>query len=86
MLAPAHLIKRLVVKVSRRYNQNTLHCQIDIVGRHGYGIENINLVAYSNQCSLKIGSFCSIAAKTTVLLGGDHRTDWSTTYPIGHIN
>jgi virginiamycin A acetyltransferase len=32
---------------------------------------------------LIIGKFCSIAAKTTFIMnGGNHRTDWFTTYPF----
>jgi acetyltransferase-like isoleucine patch superfamily enzyme len=32
------------------------------------------------------GNFCSIAENFVVYLGGNHRTDWITTYPFGHIN
>ena len=31
---------------------------------------------------LKIGSFCSIAGGVQIFLGGNHRTDWVTTYPF----
>lgn len=54
------------------------------VGRHTYGHNNINIIW--NQASLEIGSFCSIAANCNIYLGGNHRTDWITTYPFGHIN
>lgn len=36
--------------------------------------------------SLRIGRFCSIADGTTIFLGGNHRLDWITTYPFGHIH
>jgi acetyltransferase-like isoleucine patch superfamily enzyme len=29
-----------------------------------------------------VGNFCSIAADVTILLGGNHRHDWVTTYPF----
>jgi len=32
------------------------------------------------------GNYCSIADNFIVYLGGNHRTDWITTYPFGHIN
>lgn len=32
-----------------------------------------------------MGSFCSIA-RTHVILGGNHRADWMTTFPFGHIH
>ena len=31
---------------------------------------------------LKIGRFCSIASGVHIYLGGEHRTDWVTTYPF----
>ena len=34
---------------------------------------------------LRIGAFCSIASGVTVALGGNHRTDWITTFPFGHV-
>jgi len=34
---------------------------------------------------LRIGSFCSLARKVTIFLGGDHRIDWVTTYPFMHF-
>jgi acetyltransferase-like isoleucine patch superfamily enzyme len=31
---------------------------------------------------MKIGAFCSISDGVTIFLGGNHRTDWVTTYPF----
>lgn len=54
------------------------------VGRYTYGMPDIH---WSNpNAKLIIGSFCSIAAGVKVYLGGNHRTDWITTYPFGHIH
>lgn len=53
------------------------------VGKHTYGTQNIKIVR--PQSNLKIGKFCSIAANLTIWLGGNHRVDWITTYPFGHI-
>lgn len=30
--------------------------------------------------------FCSIASNVNIYLGGNHRPDWVTTYPSGHIH
>ena len=38
------------------------------------------------HAKLVIGNFCSIAGNCNIYLGGNHRTDWVTTYPFGHIN
>ena len=32
-----------------------------------------------------MGGFCSIADNVTVFLGGNHRVDWISTFPFGHI-
>ncbi len=55
------------------------------VGRGTYGFCNITVHQWNEGAALRIGSFCSIAAEVTVLLGGNHRTDWATTYPFGRI-
>lgn len=55
------------------------------IGRFSYGIENISIRQWGEGAALKIGSFCSIASSVTVFLGGNHRTDWITTFPFGHI-
>lgn len=56
-----------------------------MAGAHSYGLENIRIRAWGEGAQLHVGSFCSIADNVTVFLGGDHRTDWVTTYPFGHI-
>jgi chloramphenicol O-acetyltransferase type B len=50
------------------------------VGRHTYGWP----IVYDAKegARLKIGSYCSIANGTTIMLGGEHRWDWITTYPF----
>jgi virginiamycin A acetyltransferase len=34
---------------------------------------------------LRIGNYCSIAEGVTIMLGGEHRTDWVTTYPFSAL-
>lgn len=53
-------------------------------GKYTYGHINIH---WSNpNAKLVVGNFCSIAKNVNGYLGGNHRTDWITTYPFGHIN
>jgi chloramphenicol O-acetyltransferase type B len=52
------------------------------VGRHTYGHEQIEVRHWGEAARLQIGSFCSIADRVVVFLGGNHRTDWVTTYPF----
>ncbi|MFM9913333.1 MAG: CatB-related O-acetyltransferase [Methylophilaceae bacterium] len=55
------------------------------IGRFSYGYEKISIMQWGEGASLKIGSFCSIASSVTIFLGGNHRLDWITTFPFGHI-
>jgi acetyltransferase-like isoleucine patch superfamily enzyme len=54
--------------------------------RYTYDLENIKVRDWGQGTDVKIGSFCSIADNITIFIGGNHRTDWVTTYPFGHIN
>jgi acetyltransferase-like isoleucine patch superfamily enzyme len=54
-------------------------------GRFTYGGENITVFQFGEGSSLKIGAFCSIASSIKIFLGGNHRIDWITTFPFGHI-
>jgi acetyltransferase-like isoleucine patch superfamily enzyme len=53
------------------------------VGRYTYGHDAIRVIA-PTEAKLKLGSFCSVASGVTVFAGGDHRTDWITTFPFGN--
>ena len=59
--------------------------KIIIQGRHSYGIEKIELRSWKEGAHLFIGSFCSISRNITVILGGNHKYDWTTTFPFGFI-
>ena len=53
-------------------------------GKYSYG--NPTVLWDSSGAKLHVGNFCSIANNVKIFLGGNHRTDWITTYPFGHIN
>ena len=50
------------------------------IGRHTYG--NPQVFIWGEGSTLTIGAFCSIAKGIEIFLGGDHRSDWATTYPF----
>lgn len=52
-------------------------------GVYSYGQPNI--VWHTPGTNLIVGKFCSLS-NPTIFLGGEHRPDWVTTYPFGHIN
>jgi acetyltransferase-like isoleucine patch superfamily enzyme len=54
-------------------------------GRFVYGIQCLTIREWGEGASFRMGSFCSIAPNITVFLGGNHRTDWITTFPFGHV-
>ena len=55
------------------------------VGRFTYGLETATIRQWGEGASLRVGAFTSIADGLTVFIGGNHRTDWVTTYPFGHV-
>jgi len=55
------------------------------IGRFTYGTEHLVVKQWGEGASLRIGSFCSLASAITIFLGENHRTDWITTFPFGHI-
>jgi chloramphenicol O-acetyltransferase type B len=55
------------------------------IGRFTYGIETAEILQWGEGASLRIGAFCSIAQGLRVFLGGNHRIDWASTFPFGHI-
>ena len=67
------------IKIGRVGNSQTT------LGRFSYGFENITIRQWGEGAAIKVGAFCSIADSVTVFLGGNHRTDWITTFPFGHI-
>jgi acetyltransferase-like isoleucine patch superfamily enzyme len=56
------------------------------VGRFTYGHEAISVSYSTAGVALRIGSFSSIGANVRIFLGGNHRTDWITTFPFGHVH
>ncbi len=54
------------------------------IGEYTYGRPDIR--SYGDQTHLTIGKFCSISAKVTIILGGNHRIDWATTYTFSALS
>lgn len=51
------------------------------IGKYSWG--HLTVSNRSPGCSLSVGRFCSIAYGTQVLLGGEHRSDFVSTYQFG---
>jgi len=50
-------------------------------GEFSYGVPTVFRFKGSKS-KLRIGKFCSISSGVEIYLGGEHRTDWLTTYPL----
>lgn len=61
------------------YRQYRSYC----IGAYTYGTPKI--YQWDDRTRLSIGKHCSIAKDVAILLGGEHRTDWVTTYPFNQF-
>lgn len=52
------------------------------VGRYTYGMEHVSI--HFPDADLIIGNFVSIANDVHIFLGGNHHTEWISTFPFGH--
>ncbi len=50
------------------------------IGEGTYGRPTIYF--WDDQTKIKIGKYCSIATEVRIILGGEHRVDWVSTYPF----
>lgn len=55
-----------------------------IAGKYTYGHHDIEVIR-PEKYKVIIGNFCSIASGCKIYLNCNHRKDWITTYPFGHI-
>lgn len=53
------------------------------IGEYTYG--NPRVLFKNEEAKLSIGKFCSIAKNVTIMLGGNHRLDWISTYPFNAL-
>lgn len=52
-----------------------------VIGRYSYGVPDV--VVYPGETErVLLGSFCSIADDVRIFVGGNHRTDWVSTFPF----
>ncbi len=66
-------LERVSEKIRMRYPRYS-------VGVGSYGVPEVT--EFGEESVLRIGSYSSIAAGVQILLGGEHRTDWVSSYPF----
>jgi lipopolysaccharide transport system ATP-binding protein len=54
-----------------------------VIGDYTYGRPAIH--RWTNKHRLVIGRFCSISEGVKIIVDGNHRLDWVTTYPFGEL-
>lgn len=69
--------------MSEFYTKDILKNKSYSIGDHTYGSPKV--LDWNDGTRLEIGKYCSIADNVTFILGGNHRTDWVTTYPFSAI-
>jgi acetyltransferase-like isoleucine patch superfamily enzyme len=74
------LIRRInpytINNVPKKYKKN--------IGKYSYG--NPIIHDFNTNTTIYIGKFCSFAQDVHIYLGGNHRTDWVSTYPFSEFN
>lgn len=90
------LISRLLQAIGRRYTRAMVEAEPPYtpfmrekqpyagvsVGEWTYGDPTI---LFGRDARLTIGRYCSIAEGVTILVGGEHHTEWVTTYPFNTL-
>jgi len=65
------------------FTQNYFKSDHIKIGEYTYGRPQI--LNSSNRYRLTIGKFCSIAGNVMIMIDGNHRTDFITTYPLDYF-
>lgn len=56
------------------------------IGKGTYAASNFQVFSWGEGTKLSIGNYCSISSDVKILLGGEHRSDWVTTYPFSVLD
>jgi len=83
-----NLLKR--IKAMRAARVETRAMLAGAVRKHGFSIGEFSYgrpkVRFADAgAKLTIGRYCSFADQVEIFLGGNHRTDWVTTYPFDNL-
>lgn len=76
------LLKRFINKLRGRrepvFLNQQKHLQNFDIGDYSHG--HLNVLTWTKSGGLHIGKYCSFAENVTIMLGGEHRIDWVSTY------
>ncbi len=77
------LLKSILKKENKKIKQLCERYPQYQIGKHTYGHPKI--LSWGEGTQIKIGAYCSFAGGIKIFLGGEHRTDWVTTYPFTEL-
>lgn len=87
MMSGLAVLRRLAGRVFRGRGNSLMLAprfpQYDI-GRGSYG--GLSVLDFGEGSKVSIGAFCSFARGVQIFLGGEHRTDWVSTYPFSALD
>lgn len=55
------------------------------IGVGSYAADDLRVRRFGMDAALRVGAYTSIASGVEILLGGEHRSDWVTTYPFSAL-
>jgi acetyltransferase-like isoleucine patch superfamily enzyme len=76
--------KRLL-SIARRFHREKAHSFKENVEIGEFTYKNPQIYMYTSKYRLVIGKFCSISNNVKIIVDGNHRADWITTYPFGEL-
>lgn len=88
------MFRKLFQKLHNPHNLTRIYHARDSA-RHGdtfgdYSYGRLTLKRWGEQkdkhARLHVGRYCAFANDITIMLGGNHRTDWGTTYPFSDFS
>jgi acetyltransferase-like isoleucine patch superfamily enzyme len=75
------MLKRLLARAVAFSKRNAKSRKNILIGEFSYGDPQIFM--FTGNYRLVIGKFCSIADNVRIVVDGNHRPDWISTYPFG---
>lgn len=87
-----HMVKKwsrdslLLIRKFKNHNKPFTNgrCELNVhVGDFTYGKPKI--LMWTKRYNVYIGKFCSIAENVSIIVDGNHRVDWISTYPFGEL-
>lgn len=77
-------LKRLITFLLKKLFSPNKGFKVNLtIGDHTYG--NPTVYQWHEDYRVVIGKFCSISTNVTIIVDGNHRSDWITTYPFGEV-